>query len=66
MRVIDLGNKKILLVRISDVSKVKREQKEAEDQAIQLERTNKLMVGRVLKMVELKKEIEELRTKIKA
>ncbi|MEO6729163.1 MAG: HAMP domain-containing protein [Candidatus Dojkabacteria bacterium] len=43
---------------------VKRQTKDFQDKNIELESMNKAMMGRELKMVELKREIEELRNKV--
>lgn len=47
-----------------DITKEKKLEKEARKHEKELERLNGLMVGRELKMVELKEEIEALRNKI--
>ena len=46
-----------------DITSRKRMEKELREKIDDLERANKLMVGRELKMIELKNEIEELRRK---
>jgi len=45
--------------------KVKERTKELEEKIVQLETFQRLTVGRELKMIELKKEIEKLRTQLK-
>ena len=46
-----------------DITTRKKMEKEVQEKVDDLERTNKLMIGRELKMIELKNEIEELRKK---
>ena len=45
--------------------KLKKQYKESQDRTEELEKINKLTVGRELRMTELKKEIEELKSKLK-
>lgn len=64
----DITSKKILEGKLSEYTKdleikVAEQTKELTDRVRELEMANKSMIGRELKMVELKKEIEELKKK---
>ncbi|HET7099053.1 MAG TPA: PAS domain S-box protein [Patescibacteria group bacterium] len=62
--VLFIGSKKYLLTRISDITKIKSAETVQQKTIEQIQRMNELMTGRELKMVELKKTIEELKKKI--
>jgi PAS domain S-box-containing protein len=59
------GNPLQDLVMISDVTKNKEEEKKREERQRELEKMNKIMVGRELKMIELKNKIKELKDKLR-
>jgi len=59
----DAGNAIYLLGISEDITEKKNAEKATEEHFKQIEQINKLMVGRELKMEQLKKEIEELKTK---
>ena len=54
---------KMLLFVSKDVTERKQAEKEIKKRNLELEKTNKLMVGREIKMMELKKKIKELEGK---
>jgi PAS domain S-box-containing protein len=56
----DLGNVKAGIVVFQDITEAKITEKQLRDKVQELEKFNKTMVGRELKMVELKLEINEL------
>lgn len=58
------GNVEKMIEYSIDITEEKKLEKEAENHKKELERLNSLMVGRELRMVGLKKEIETLRSKI--
>jgi PAS domain S-box-containing protein len=60
----DKKGAKIIVGIIRDITQQKKIEIELQQRAIETERMNALMVGRELKMVELKKEIEELKKRI--
>ena len=57
------GDRKIIQTNIRDLTELREAQKKQAEYLKSLENANKLMVGRELKMVELKNEMEELRRK---
>ncbi len=58
---IKIGDKPYMQGIFRDITERKRIEEEAKKRAEELERMNKLMIGRELKMAEMKKEIEALR-----
>ena len=60
-----IAGKKIVLGIARDVSDRARAERELKDKNVELEKMNKLMVGRELKMMELKKRIKELEVRLK-
>ncbi len=56
-----IGMKDIVIIRISDITDRKKAEEELEQRSKEMERLNTLMIGRELRMAELKKEIESLR-----
>lgn len=55
-----LGEKRYAIVVVRDITQRKRAEKERRSYTVRLERMNRLMVGRELKMIELKKKIKAL------
>lgn len=66
MELSTLNNKLTQEIEIRKATEIKLNEnvKEILMQKTELERMNKLMVGRELRMAEMKKELEELRTKL--
>jgi PAS domain S-box-containing protein len=62
--IIIINNDKCVLSSINDITERKRAEEEIKGKAIELERFNNLMIGRELMMVDLKKEINELRKRL--
>jgi PAS domain S-box-containing protein len=58
------GNPRYLLGLSEDITNRKNTEKELSNKVEELEKMNKIMLDRELKMVELKKEIEDLKNKI--
>ncbi len=56
-----IGKRDIVIVRISDITDRKKAEEELKIRSKEMERLNTLMIGRELKMAELKKEIEAIR-----
>jgi len=65
-RLMHYGGQDVVMGVVTDISAQKRAERELKEQNSELEKMNKLMVGRELKMVELKQEIAALRKKIDA
>ena len=62
-RFIDDKGDKFIVGIIRDITQLKKAESELQDKIDELEKINGAMVGRELKMIELKKEIEELKSK---
>jgi len=62
-RFIDEKGNKFVVGIIRDITKLKNVELELQAKISELEKINELMTGRELKMVELKKELEELKKK---
>jgi hypothetical protein len=60
---ITINNKIFLLVTTRDISKQKEVEKELRKKVLDLEELNNVMVGRELKMLELKEQIDRLSKK---
>ena len=58
-----LKGREYLLENFFDYTEQKKKQEELQLKTEELEQTNKLMIGRELKMIELKKELEKLNSK---
>jgi PAS domain S-box-containing protein len=58
--VLTINNEKVMLISINDISERKQNENLLNDKISELEKFNKMMVGRELRMVELKREINEL------
>jgi len=58
------GDKDILQATVRNISDQKETEKKLKEKMDDLEKTNKIMTGRELKMIELKKEIEDLKNKL--
>lgn len=58
------GGVRVIQCNIRDITFRKKAERELKDHYEKIETLNRLMVGRELKMVELKKEIQELKVKI--
>lgn len=61
----DVDDKQILQATVRDITKQRETANKIDEKVKELERMNVLMTGRELKMVELKKEILELKNKLK-
>ena len=59
-----IKGKEILQATVRDISGQKETEKKLEEKIKELERTNEIMVGRELKMIELKKELGELKRRL--
>ncbi len=59
---VEVKDKEFLLATVRDVSVQKKQEQELKRKTKELEELNSFMVGRELKMIELKKEIEKLKT----
>jgi len=62
-RFIDEKGDKFIVGIIRDITKLKTTELELQDKISELEKINKVMIERELKMVELKKELEEIKNK---
>jgi predicted aldo/keto reductase-like oxidoreductase len=62
---VELGGKVFLQATVRDITKQKQLEIKLKEKIVDLELFKKLTVGRELKMIELKKEIEELNEKLK-
>lgn len=62
LKMIASGDSNRILLRISDISKIKEAEQVLVGEKEELKKMNDLMVGRELAMVELKKQIEELKS----
>jgi hypothetical protein len=60
---VKLGDKIFIQATVRDVSERKKAEQKIEEQVNELEKFNRLMVGRELKMIELKERIKELEQK---
>jgi PAS domain S-box-containing protein len=60
---ISWGGKTFIQATVRDITKQKEQEKELNEKILELEKFNKMMVDREIKMTELKKEIEELKEK---
>jgi PAS domain S-box-containing protein len=60
------GGERFLMVVIHDILRTKQMEEEMEKQMIELATANKAMVGRELKMMELKDQVEELKKQLAA
>jgi PAS domain S-box-containing protein len=58
-----LNNKEFLQATVRDMSEFKKAEQELKERAAELEKMNKLMIGRELKMIELKEQIQKLTAK---
>lgn len=56
-----LGGKEVLQARVFDITKNKKTEEEIKKRVVELETINSVTVGREIKMIELKKEVNELR-----
>ena len=65
LKLANIGNQKRLLVSMRDITDRKQAEEETKQRNIELEKTNRLTVGRELKMIELKKKIKKLEDKFK-
>ncbi len=63
---LEISGRKLAMMVVNDITDHKKLEKDVLERNKELETMNKLMVGRELKMVELKKEIEELKNTNKA
>ena len=57
---VKLGNREFLQATVRDMSEFKKVEQKLEERAVELEKMNKLMIGRELKMIELKEQIKKL------
>ncbi|MFH0857765.1 MAG: PAS domain S-box protein [Candidatus Magasanikbacteria bacterium] len=62
-RFIDEKGNKFIVGIIRDITKLKKVELELQDKISELEKMNEMTMGRELKMIELKREIEELKKK---
>lgn len=60
---VTLGGKEVILAMGRDVTSRKNAESELKEKYVELEKMNKIMVGRELKIVELKEEIDRLKNK---
>jgi len=62
---IDYEGKLADMVFLTDITEREKAEEEEKKRVVQIEKINRLAIGRELKMIELKKEIKELKEKIK-
>ena len=58
------GDNKLIIGLIRDITERKRVDEEIRKRNVELEKANKLMVGREMKMIELKKKLKQLEAKL--
>jgi PAS domain S-box-containing protein len=62
---IEIDNRKLVIGMVEDITERKKLETELKERNEELERVQNLTVGRELKMIQLKKEIEQLKEKVK-